>query len=223
MFGKHTVKGDSEILKKQIGGSNEAKTSRNRAYLLIGLLLVVIAAQAIAIAVMMPLKTVEPVYTTLDTATGHVVKVQVLTPEALLNDEAALQSELYDYIKNCNTIDPPNRQYLSDLCRLHSTVQVARQYDAEMSADNPQNPYYMVGQDGRQTVNVTSVSLLNKDTAQVTFETTTEKAGVVKKKEFWKATLRFKVTGEPLALNNRWENPHGFAVTAYRKDQELRN
>jgi type IV secretion system protein VirB8 len=132
-----------------------------------------------------------------------------------------IHNELHQYAIHRNTVDPMDRQRLADRVHLHSSQEVGREYDFEMSADNPGNPYYLVGPNGKRTVEVTGISLLNRETGQVSFKTVTRKSGSEPKTEFWTAIVRFTFTGKPLALNDRWENPLGFAVTAYRRDQEL--
>jgi len=218
--GANTYQGDEATKKQQEGGTNTFKLQRNRAYLFIGLLLVAVISQALALAALMPLKTVVPAIATID-ANGHVLKVQIVAPETITAHESVIHNELYEYVVNCNTIDANFRQRFSDLCHLHSTLEVAKQYDEEIAPDNPNNPYYLVGQNGKRNVIVTGISLLNNDTGQVTFKTEIIAPGAEPKTEYWTQILRFRFTGKPLALADRWENPLGFAVTATHKNQEL--
>lgn len=218
----YTYQSDPTTRTRQEAGTNQLRHERNRAYLLIVILLGVIVAQALAILFIMPLKTVVPAIATID-ENSHVTKVQVVNVETMLSNESLISSELHQFITNCNTVDETFRQRLSDLCRLHATPEVARQYDGEYSPENPQNPYYLLGAKGKRSVVITAVNLLDKDKGlgQVTYRTVTEKAGSAPTTEYWTATLRYTFTGLPLSIGDRWENPLGFAVTAYRKDQEL--
>lgn len=218
---KHTYVEDEQTRKVQTAGIETVKAQRNRAYAFSALVLLAITGLSGAVVVLSRMQTVVPVISTIDSSTGHVVKVQVLTPDSLTHMEAQEHTELHDYVRNRNIIDFSDRQRLSDLVRLHSCTDAAKEYDYETSADNPNNPYYQVGQGGKRTVDVTGISLLNKTTGQVTFTTTTSKAGVDPKVDFFTAIIGFRFTGNPLAIKDRWENPHGFCVTSYRRDQEL--
>jgi type IV secretion system protein VirB8 len=141
--------------------------------------------------------------------------------EVLTGQESFIQSQVYDFVMYCNTFDPHWRQRFADLCRLHSTQSVAQQYDAETSAENPNNPYYQVGQGGRRYPRITGITSLGKDAYQVSFQSILEKPGSEPKTEYYTALVRYTFTFKPLALGDRWENALGFAATAYRKDQEL--
>lgn len=217
----HTYVGDADTRRQQDQGLEGVKIERNRAYVLIVALVAALVATGLGFAGLAPLKTVVPAIVTVDSSTGHVVKVEVVTPETMTGNEAVIHNELHEYAIHRNSVDPADRQRLADLVHLHSSQEVGKEYDYEMSPENPGNPYYLVGPNGKRTVEVTGISLLNRETGQVSFKTTTRKAGSEPKTEFWTAIVRFTFTGKPLALNDRWENPLGFAVTAYRRDQEL--
>lgn len=218
---KGTIVGDQDIEKKQVAGTNKLRQERNRAYLFIGFLLLIITVQAVAILGLTPLKTVVPAIVTVDTHTGRVVKVQITTPDQITANEAVIQNDLYEYILNRNTADWKDRQRLSDLVHLHSTETVASQYKEEISQYNPNSPYLLMGPNGNQRVEVVGIVLLNKDTAQISYTTTLTKPGQETLVRHWIATVQFKFTGKPLTFTDRWENPLGFLITSYRKDQQL--
>lgn len=219
-FGTRTFLGDSKTQTAQLGGSNKLKQERNRAYLLIGLLLFVVGGLASAVTVLANIHTVIPVVSIID-GNGHVVKQQLVNAETITGQESFVQSQVYDFIMYCNTFDPDWRQRFSDLCRLHATQAVAALYDAETSPDNPNNPYYQLGSGGRRYPKITGITSLGKDAYQVSFQSITEKPGSAPKTDYYTALVRYTFTFKPLALGDRWENALGFAATAYRKDQEL--
>ena len=218
--GTRTFAGDAGTRSLQLGGTNRLKQERNRAYLLIGLLLVCVAGLALAVAVLASIHTVIPVVSVMD-ANGHVVKQEVVTKKALTAQESFVQSQVYDFVMYCNTFDPAWRQRYADLCHLHATPAVARQYDAETAPENPGNPYYQLGEGGRRSPRITAITAIGKDSYQVSFRSILEKPGSEPKTEYYTALVHFTYTFRPLAIGDRWENPLGFAATAYRKDQEL--
>lgn len=218
--GSKTFRGDAATEGLQLGGTNRLRQERNRAYLLIGLLLVCVAGLGGAVAVLAKIHTVIPVVSVLD-ANGHVIKQEITTRETLTAHESFVQSQINDFVVYCNTFDPAWRQRYADLCRLHSTQEVARQYDAETAAENPNNPYYHLGSGGRRSPRITAITAISKDAYQVSFQSILEKPGSETKTEYYTALVHYTYTFKPLAIGDRWENPLGFAATAYRKDQEL--
>jgi type IV secretion system protein VirB8 len=64
------------------------------------------------------------------------------------------------------------------------------------------------------------VSFLNKRTAQVRFAST-ETTRTTKKDDGWVAIVSFRFVNLPETEEERFINPVGFQVTAYRVDQEL--
>lgn len=218
--GARTFLGDRGTQAAQLAGSNKLKQERNRAYLLVVLLLFALGGLASAVAVLAQVHTVVPVVSVID-ANGHVVKQQVVSAETITGQEAFVQSQVYDFIMYCNTFDPDWRQRFADLCRLHSTQAVAALYDRETSAENPENPYYQLGPGGRRYPRITGITSLGKDAYQVSFQSMTEKPGSPPKTDYYTALVQSTFTFKPLALGDRWENALGYATTAYRKDQEL--
>jgi type IV secretion system protein VirB8 len=219
-FGKGTFLGDSKTQAAQLGGSNRLKQERNRAYLFICLLMLIIGGLASAVTVLANIHTVIPVVSVID-GNGHVVKQQLVNAETITGQESFVQAQVYDFIMYCNTFDPAWRQRFDDLCRLHSAPVVASQYDAETSPDNPNNPYYLIGAGGRRYPKITGITSLGKDAYQVSFQSITEKPGGPPKTDYYTALVHYTFTFKPLALGDRWENALGYATTAYRKDQEL--
>jgi type IV secretion system protein VirB8 len=66
---------------------------------------------------------------------------------------------------------------------------------------------------------VKSVIFLNERTAAVRFQTTrkSERENV---STDWVANVRFRYTSEPMRNDWRFDNPLGFQVLEYRRDQE---
>lgn len=218
--GNKTYIDDPLIRTIQADGLHKLKQERNRAFVLVFFLLVCIAMLVTAIVVLSNLRTVIPVVTVLD-ANGHIVRQAVVDKERMIAEDSFVQGQVHNFIVYCNTFDPPWRQHYSDLCRLHASEDVARQYASETSPDNPDNPYYLIGHHSRRYPKITAITKLNDDTYQVSFQSITEHVGNAKHVAYYTALVRYVFTAKPLALGDRWENPLGFAAIAYRKDQEL--
>lgn len=215
-----TLMADTQSQTAHISERSKLKQERDRAYLLISLLLFGIVALSIAVATLASIHTVVPVISVID-ANGHVVKQEIVQREIIQGQESLVQSQIHDFITYCNTFDPAWRQRYSDLCRLHSSQQVADIYDQEISPENTNNPYFLIGSNGKRTPKITSISAIDKQAYRVSFQSVTEKPGSAPTIDYYTALVRFSFTNKPLALADRWENALGFVATSYRKDQEL--
>lgn len=217
--GKHTYVRDEVIRKAQSSGTARLKQERNRAYLFIGVLALCVIVLSVAVVVLSQIHTVVPVVSVID-ANGHVIRQQVVEPKTITGQESFVQSQVYNFVHYCNTFDPAWRQRYADLCRLHSSPEVAAQYDAETGADSPDNPYLKLGK-GRRFPKITGITSLGLGAYQVAFQLVTEKPGAAPQVAYYTALVKYVFTHHPMALEDRWENALGFVVTAYRKDQEL--
>ena len=70
------------------------------------------------------------------------------------------------------------------------------------------------------SVGIKSVIFLNEKTAAVRFSTTRNSSTGPTETNHWVANVRFKYTSEPMRNDWRFDNPLGFQVTEYRRDQE---
>jgi type IV secretion system protein VirB8 len=215
-----TLIADKNTQTVHVSERSKLRQERDRAYLLIALLLCGIVALSIAVATLASIHTVVPVISVID-ANGHVVEQEVVQKETIQGQESLIQSQVHDFITYCNTFDPAWRQRYSDLCRLHSSQQVADLYDREIAPENPNNPYFLIGGNGRRTPKITSISAVEKQAYRVSFQSVTDKPGSAPTIDYYTALVRFSFTNKPLALGDRWENALGFVATSYRKDQEL--
>lgn len=218
----HTLKNDPALQKQHLEGINRMRQERNRYYVTNIVLLIVVVVLAIAVMVLSQMQTVIPVIAVMD-ANGHVVTQKVVEKETIAANGSFLQNQVYEFIQACNTFDSDFRQHYADLCHIRSTPEVAAQYDAETATDNTSNPYYVMGKNAKRYPRITSITALDDHTYQVEFASFTVKQGIEVKTEYYKAILNYIITSRPIAVENRWENPLGFAVTSYRKDQELDN
>lgn len=220
--GKGTLKGDKAVAEVAIGENRKLYQERNRAYLLIVGLFVLIVILSLALVTAFPLKQIEAVVVTVDTASGHVVKTQTASVDVLAANEAIILNEAHDYVVTRNTADNFDRQRLEDYIATHSTPDVDQQYRGDITIANNDSPYIKIGPRGRQTVKINSIALSDKNMAQVFFETYVWKDGVKAETKYWQANIRFTFTGTPkLGLDKRWINPLGYIVTNYSQNEQL--
>jgi len=138
------------------------------------------------------------------------------------------QANIVRYIRARETYDPPALRDNFELASLLSAGQASKDLAEEFSPSNPANPMKLWGAPGRTRVYVESVNFLTNGwmqnpgspaTAAVRFMTTrtTERENII---EHWAANVRFRYTKTPMKNQWRFDNPLGFQVVEYRRDQE---
>ncbi len=174
----------------------------------------------LAVVLMLPLKSFEPYVIAVDRTTGYLeVKSGLTRPSNLSDQEAVTQANVVRYIRNREGYDPYAIEEYFGIAALLSTAEAARDLQAQFSAANPQNPAKVYGRLKRVLVDVKSVTLPNASTAIVRFSTT-QKSETEATVHHWISVVRFRYTDTPIKNEWRFENPLGFLVYDYRRDQE---
>lgn len=177
--------------------------------------------EAIALVVLLPLKTVEPYTLLVDKHTGHVQALRPLNPEQISANTALTQSFLVQYViaREGFAIDTIQANYRK--VALWSGEAARSQYLAAMQPGHPDNPLVRYPRSSTLEVTVKSVSPLAPNVALVRFDTQRRDAnGRVLPPNAWAAVIRYTYSGEPMSLEDRFINPLGFRVLRYRRDPE---
>ena len=177
-----------------------------------------------AIALMMPLKTVEPYVIKVDKSTGmseilHIANTQDIPVDEMMNkywlSQYVLAREGYDW----RTL---NQEYIK--VRELSLPNVFEVYASQYGTEN-KNSLEMQLKDNKRIVVKLNTIVVNSDsiaTVRFTKELLNNRTGDVEGRNSWIATIGFeyfpdfKVTEE-----RRIINPFGFKVTSYRVDPEI--
>ncbi|TPM24228.1 type IV secretion system protein [Mesorhizobium sp. B2-3-5] len=174
----------------------------------------------LAVVLMLPLKSFEPYVVEVDKNTGYIeVKSGLTKASTLSGQEAVTQANIVRYIRNREGYDPFAIEEYFGIAALLSTGEAARDLQTLFSAANPKNPAKVNGVLKRVLVDIKSVSFPNDSTAIVRFSTT-EKSETESIDRHWISVVRFRYTETPLKNEWRFENPLGFQVYSYRRDQE---
>jgi type IV secretion system protein VirB8 len=170
---------------------------------------------------LLPLKSFDVVTLLVDKTTGFVEVAEPLERTGPLSqNEALLRANIVRYIRARETYDPRALRDNYDLAELYSTGAAAKDLQEEFSDTNPTSLIKRYGADTTISVFVKSVIFLNKQTAAVRFDTTEKNAQSETLTSHWVANVRFRYTSEPLRNDWRFDNPLGFQVFEYRRDQE---
>ena len=179
------------------------------------------ALEALALAMLAPLKTVQPITLLVDRQTGFVQAVDPDTPRRVGADEMLTQSFLAQYVTAREGFDRATLPVDYRKVALFSAADARRSYLAEMPATNPASPFRRFPSGSTVGVRVKSVSRLNPGTALVRFDTQQQSpGGGMTLPQAWIATVRYVYSDVPMSLEERLVNPLGFKVLSYRRNAE---
>ena len=176
---------------------------------------------AIALVVLLPLKTVEPYTLLVDRQTGHVEALAPLDVETVSADTALTRSFLVQYViaRESYDIDSLARDYTR--VALWSAGEARERYLRLMQPNSPENPFGDLPLRAVIKVEIRSVSSLAADRSLVRFTTVrTDPAGRDQAPQYWAAVVTWQYSGAEMSAQDRLTNPLGFQVTRYRKDAE---
>lgn len=183
----------------------------------------VLAAAAVsAVAVLTPLKTVEPFVVRVDRATGMVDVMRGLSDEdaPVRYEEAVSKYFLAQYVRNREGYLDPAAADAFRFVALLSAPAEQRRWAELYRGSNPDSPQNLYGPDGEAVVAVRAISFIGDDVANVRFRRTVRRAQQTLETD-WIATVAFTYTRAPMRETDRLSNPLGFQVVSYRADPEV--
>ncbi len=209
---------DAASWSADVNGSLRA--SRRRAWIVAAAALSVAALEALALTLLMPLKTVVPYTITVDRQTGAAELARSVALGPLSQNDALLQSLLAQYVIARETLDATDLALNYRKVGLWSAGSARADYLKLMDRHNPASP--LLGATAATLVQATikQVTVMSPTSALVRFTTVRSDGGGAVTRTDWAAVMQFGFTGGPLNLDDRLINPLGFQVTHYRRDAE---
>ena len=184
-----------------------------------------VLALALAIAVMMPLKRVEPYLIRVDARTGAVDVLPPYRGGATFGKTIA-RYFLMRYISVCERFDYAMAAADYQHCGAFNSSRLNEALYARWARGNPHSPLNIHRDGSSVEVRIQAVSFLGRalgggHLAQVRFERISRQpGGTVRNRRQWIATVGYRFTGAPVhAATRRW-NPLGFEVTALEMERE---
>lgn len=196
------------------------RASRKLAWIIAGGAAAIALFEAIALASLAPLKTVVPYTITVDRQTGYMETAQGLRPGPLSQDVAVTQAFLAQYVMARETFDASDLQTNYRKITAWSAGAARSNYVRGMQAANPQSPVNLYPSTTVLQTTIKSITLLSKTSALVRFETERRDGDAGGDRRPYAAVVEFQYTGTPMQAQDRFLNPLGFQVTAYRRDNE---
>lgn len=195
------------------------RNSRSFAWIVASVMSVVAVGALGTLALLVPLKTYEPYMVVVDKTTGFVEVKRPMAEGPLSQDEAVTTFNVVRYVKARETYDPKALKDNFDLAQLLATGDAERDLLNLYTPSNPQNPLKVLGTGAEISVSIKSVTFPNNRTALVRFSTDEKTATDVISRN-WVSLVRFRYTAAPMRNEWRFDNPLGFQVVEYRRDQE---
>ncbi|WP_369059074.1 VirB8/TrbF family protein [Caulobacter sp. 73W] len=197
-----------------------ALRSRRVAWLIAAGACVLASCACVAIAMLAPLKTVEPFVVRVDSATGAVEVMTALSgAEPRTYDEAVGKYFLSTYVRARETWLPAAAKANFDQAVILSAPAEQQRLAEAFRPTNPASPQVLLGPAAQATVEVRAVTFLSPSVGQVRYRRTLAHNGVEEHGDFI-ATIAFAWAEGPMKEKDRLRNPLGFQVASYRTDQE---
>ncbi|WP_323086764.1 type IV secretion system protein, partial [Providencia alcalifaciens] len=135
---------------------------------LTGFLMIAVAALAVAIASLAPLKSVEPFLLRVDSTTGYVDKLEPYSMETATVDESVIRYFLARFVENREGYDWYTIQSMYDFVEATSDRAIFEAYKSYM-VNEELSPLKRLTNRNKIQVKVNGITFLNNDTAQVRF------------------------------------------------------
>ena len=182
--------------------------------------LVVAGAACVAVALLTPLKTVEPIVIRVDKSTGSADIITRVDERTVSFNEVLDKYWLSRYVNYREEYSNAEAYGNYQAVSIMSTRDVGEAYYAQINPRNPKAPVNVYGKEGQVEIVVNSIAFLSQGVAQVRF-VRLEKAGSSPPREsHWIATIGYRYLTAPMKEKDRLVNPVGFQCNEYRLDSE---
>jgi len=198
-----------------------AARSRRLAWTIGGVAIAIAALEAVALAMLVPLKTVQPITLLVDRQTGFVQALDPVSPKRVLADDALTQSLLAQYVAAREGFDRATVGADYKKVGLWSAGPARQSYLSAMQPGSPASPFGLYPAGTIVDVHVKSVSRIGPGLALVRFAARLDDADRGRATEAaYIATVRYRFLDAAMSFEDRLINPLGFQVTGYRRESE---
>jgi len=201
--------------------NEQSARSRRAAWIVAGVATTLAALEAVALAGLVPLKTVVPYTVLVDRQTGHVTTLDPSQPVSLAPDSALAKSMLAQYVTARESLDRSTIANDYRKVALWSGESARSSYLALMKPGSADNPLARIPHQMVTYTRIKSVSLLDNGQALVRYDLIQRnEIGAESRPAPYVSVIRYRFRDRPLAESDRFINPLGFEVLRYRKDPE---
>ncbi len=194
--------------------------SRQIAWRIAGVSLFLTVLSVAAVAMLVPLKTVEPYVIRVDNTTGIVDVARALNGGDTTYNEAINKYFAQIYVRSregyYRELSDTNYRTVG---LLSNGTEQQRYYDY-FTPKNAQSPLHVYGKYAKVNITVKSTSFVKSNVALVRYVKEVVRGTDRPELSHWASTVTFKYVGAPMSDTDRAINPLGFQVTDYRTDPE---
>lgn len=197
------------------------RRARRLAWIVASVAGIIALVLSVTLAILLPLKTVQPYVVTVDRQTGAVEIATTVANGRLTQNEAVIQSQLANYVRLRETFDATDLASNYRRVQLLSAPDVRSGYIAAIAASNPASPLHTLSPGDTLSIRIKSVSLIGPGSALVRYDaarTLVGARGTVS--SAFVSAISFGFSDRPLRASDRFDNPLGFQVTRYRRDAD---
>lgn len=173
-----------------------------------------------ALMMVMPLKETIPYVIEVDRVSGITEVKRAITEGGVSESEAITKYFIVDYLtaREAYLYDRAQVDYVK--VQKMSSQEVASIHYTWFQPSNDESPLNVFGRSGTVEIQIRNVSFIDQDTVTIPIKRIEMAKGqMVEKYEV--VTLSFQYLQDPATEEDRFINPLGFQVTAYRKDPQL--
>lgn len=209
----------SEAVRWEVDVIRSVKRSRTVAWIAAAVCATLAGLAMLSLVMLLPLKTFEPYVIEVDKTTGFMEIKRPLAEGPLTQNEAIARMYIVRFLKARESYDPDTVKSNYELAHLLSTGQAQQDLNNLFAPSDPNNPVTRFGRETEVIVEVKSIQMSGQNEATVRFSTQREGRAAADP-EHWVALMRYRYISAPMENSWRFENPLGFQVTDYRRDQE---
>ena len=200
--------------------SLRARQSEQRAWRFAALGLLCGVAGCVAVALLTPLKTVEPFVVRVDKSNGNADIITHLDEHTVTYTEVMDRYFLARYVNYREEYSPTQAFANYEAVSLMSAPGVGTSYFVIVNPKNPTSPSAIYKTEGRVDIQVSSIAFLPGSVAQVRFARTQKTPNSEPVVTNWIASISYRYVKASFDAKARLINPVGLQVTDYRLDAD---
>lgn len=177
-------------------------------------------ALAFAVASMLPLERLVPIYLWLQ-PDGTVQSTTQLSNIPPTQSRALLRAAIWQYVRDRQSYDFADAKYRYDVVSLMSAPNVMSDYQRWFLDKSPSSssPQIQIGRKGQVGVSLVNMSFVRRQVALVRYRRTVLMYGTDPVTTTWTATVGFRLVSK-LPLADRLADPGGLIVTNYQNSED---
>lgn len=198
----------------------QSEKSRRIAWRIAALSATVALMSVIAVAMLAPLKSVEPFVIRVDNSTGIVDVVAGLADGQATYAEAINKYFAQSYVRYREGYSKELAEDYYHRTGLMSGSVEQQKYYQSFNPKNASSPLNIHGDYAKVRVRIKSTSFIRENVALVRYTQEIERGSDRPSVSHWTATITFRYASSPMSVQDRSFNPLGFQVTEYRNDPD---